>query len=85
MKTDSTRDKPFACEAWSEHQASLALNQSKKKTKQDGLKAVNHKTINDEGKRKRSVNQYFWYRVWVGCNILLVMIIIYAAYKFFVR
>ncbi len=81
----STTNKPFACEAWSEHQASLALNQSKKQTRQEGLKAVNHKTINDERKRKRSVNQDFWYRVWVSCNIFLVMIIIYTAYQFFTR
>ena len=81
----STTNKPFACEAWSEHQASLSLNQSKKQTRQEDLKAVNHKTIDDESARKHAVNMQFWHRVWVSCNVLLLMIILYAAYQYFVR
>lgn len=85
MKTKSTTDKPFACEAWSERQAHMALAQTIEQNKQDDRRAQNHQGINDESERKESINMQFWHRVWVSCNTLLVMIILYAAYQFFVR
>ena len=86
MTIKSTTGKPLACDAlWNERQASFSLEQSAAQTKQDGLKAVNHQTISNEDDRKQAANGTFWYRVWVGCNVLLLMIILYAAYQFLVR
>ena len=57
----STDKELFACEYWSEHQASLSLEQDKAVNQQDDLRAANKKTIDDEASRKRSVNQQFWH------------------------
>lgn len=85
MKTKATRDKPFACEAWSERQAHLALTQTVEQNKQDDRRAQNHQGIKDESERKEAVNQSFWHRVWVSCNVLFLLIVIYAVLQFFVR
>ena len=81
----STTNKPFACEAWSEHQASLDMARTIEQNRQDDVRAVNRESDKKEQDRKESMNQDFWYRVWVSCNVLLLMIIFYAAYKFFTR
>lgn len=44
MKTDSTRDKPFACEAWSEHQASLDMARTIEQNRQDDVRAANRES-----------------------------------------
>lgn len=85
MKTDSTRDKPFACEAWSEHQASLDMARTIEQNRQDDVRAANRESDKKKQDRKESMNQDFWYRVWVGCNTLLLLIIVYAAYQFLAR
>lgn len=41
--------------------ADYALKQSVAQTRQKDLKAANHQTIDDEAKRKQSVNQQFWH------------------------
>ena len=42
--------------------ADYALEQSAAQTKQKGLKAINHQTIDDEDSRKEQVNGDFWHR-----------------------
>lgn len=59
----STDENLFACEYWSEHQAGLSLEQDKAINRQDDLRATNKKTIDDEAKRKQSVNQQFWHSI----------------------
>ena len=132
----STDKDLFACEYWSEHQASLSLEQDKKyvarpyraqerslnnsvenirrdvmrarsarqqdmddtiqaciynikrrdldnKIKNgldDGLPVI--KTINKESGHKHSVNQQFWHRAWIVCNLICVAIIIYTLFHF---
>ena len=41
--------------------ADYALTQNIAQKRQKDLKAVNHQTIDDEAKRKQSVNQQFWH------------------------
>lgn len=70
---------------FNERQAHMALAQTIEQNKQDDLRAMNRKTINDESERKESVNMQFWRRVWVSCNVLLLLIVIYAVFQFFTR
>ena len=67
---------------FNERTASLELARTIEQNKQDDLRAMNRKTINDESERKESVNMQFWHRVWVSCNVLLLLIVIYAAFSF---
>lgn len=69
---------------FNERTASRELARTIEQNKRDDLRAINHQKIDDEAKRKQSANDAFWHRVWVSCNALFVMIIIYAAYRFFV-
>lgn len=46
---------------FNERTASLELARTIEQNKQDDLKAMNKKTIDDEAKRKQSVNQQFWH------------------------
>ena len=43
--------------------ADYALTQNIAQTRQKDLKAVNHQMIDDEAKRKQSVNQQFWHSI----------------------
>lgn len=70
---------------FNERQAHMALAQTIEQNKQDDLKAMNRKTINDESERKESVNMQFWRRVWVSCNVLLLLVVIYGLFQFFTR
>lgn len=67
---------------FNERTASLELARTVEKNKQDDLRAANHQTIKKESDRKELVNQRFWHRVWVVCNTLLLLIVIYAAFSF---
>lgn len=57
----STNRNPLACDLWNERQAHISMQQDAEKNKQDDLRAMNKKTIDDEAKRKQSVNQQFWH------------------------
>ena len=82
----STTNKPLACDAlWNERQAHMAMKNTIEQNKQDDLRATNRKTINDESERKESVNMQFWRRVWVSCNVLLLLVVIYGLFQFFTR
>lgn len=70
---------------FNERQAHMALAQTIEQNKQDGLRAMNRKTINDESERKESANMQFWRRVWVSCNVLLLLVVIYGLFQFFTR
>ena len=70
---------------FNERQAHMALVQTIEQNKQDDLRAMNRKTINDESERKESVNMQFWRRVWVSCNVLLLLIVAYGLFQFFTR
>lgn len=70
---------------FNERQAHMSLVQTIEQNKQDDLRAMNRKTINDEGDRKESVNMQFWRRVWVSCNVLLLLVVIYGLFQFFTR
>lgn len=70
---------------FNERQAHMALAQTIEQNKQDDLRAMNRKTINDESERKESVNMQFWRRVWVSCNVLLLLVVIYGLFQFFTR
>ena len=82
----STTDKPLACDdLWNERQAHMALVQTIEQNKQDDLRVTNHQTIKKESDRKESVNQQFWHRIWVSCNVLLLLVVIYGLFQFFTR
>lgn len=58
----STTNKPLACDAiWNERQAHFAMQKTIEQNKQDDLRAMNKKTIDDEANRKESVNMQFWH------------------------
>ena len=62
MTIKSTTNKPLACDAiWNERQAHFAMQNTIEQNKQDDLRAMNKKTIDDEADRKQSVNQQFWH------------------------
>ena len=85
MKIKSTDQSLFACEQlFNESQASFALEQSKEQTKQEGLKATNHKTIDDEDDRKQSVNMQFWHSIKqvvfvIACAAIVIYTLIHFA------
>ena len=63
--------------------ADFALEQSAAQTKQEGLKAVNDKTIDDEDNRKQSVSMQFWHSIkQVVFVIVCAAIIIYTLIHF---
>ena len=63
--------------------ADYALEQSAAQTKQQGLKAVNHQTIDNEDDRKQSVNVQFWHSIkQVVFVITCAAIIIYTLIHF---
>lgn len=63
--------------------ADSALEQSAAQTKKKGLKAVNHKTIDDEDSRKQSVNMQFWHSIkQVVFVITCAAIVIYTLFHF---
>ena len=78
-----TTDKPLACDAlWNERQAHIAMQQSKEQVIKDGIKARNAQTRLEEQLRKERVNEQFFHRVWVVCNIVFAAIVIYALFHF---
>lgn len=70
---------------FNERTASIELARTIEQNKQDDLRAMNRKTINDESERKESVNMQFWRRVWVSCNVLLLLIVAYGLFQFLTR
>lgn len=53
---------PLACDSiWNDRQAHFAMQNTIEQNKQDDLRAMNKKTIDDEAKRKQSVNKQFWH------------------------
>lgn len=70
---------------FNERTASIELARTIEQNKQDDLRAMNKKTIDDESERKESVNMQFWRRVWVSCNVLLLLVVIYGLFQFFTR
>ena len=65
-----------------EYAAMKGLADSKERAKQDYIADRNTVTRFEESERKESVNMQFWHRVWVSCNVLLLLIVIYAAFSF---
>lgn len=64
--------------------ADYALKQSVAQTRQKDLKAVNHQAIDDEAKRKQSVNQQFWHSMKeiifvITCAAIIVYTLIHFA------
>lgn len=67
---------------FNERTASFSLEQSAAQTKQEGLKATNHKTIDDEANRKQSVNSDFWHRVMNVMTLIAIAIVAYTLFHF---
>ena len=62
--------------------ANFALEQSAAQTKQKGLKAVNHKTIDNEDSRKEQVNGDFWHRARQVLTLIAIAIVAYTLFHF---
>ncbi len=73
----STDKDLFACE----RQAHLYYEDAAQVNK-DRIADRNARTRIDEQLRKERVNNEFWGRVWVVCNIVFVAIILYALFHF---
>ncbi len=73
----STDKNLFACE----RQAHLYYEDAAQVNK-DRIADRNARTRIDEQLRKERVNNEFWGRVWVVCNIVFVAIILYALFHF---
>lgn len=70
---------------FNERQAHMALAQTIEQNKQDDVRAINREAAKKESDRKESVNMQFWRRVWVSCNVLLLLVVIYGLFQFFTR
>ena len=70
---------------FNERQAHMALVQTIEQNKQDDVRAINREAAKKESDRKESVNMQFWRRVWVSCNVLLLLIVAYGLFQFFTR
>lgn len=68
-----------------EYDAMKGLADSKERAKQDYIAYRNTVTRFEESERKDSVNMQFWRRVWVSCNVLLFLVVIYGLFQFFTR
>lgn len=68
-----------------EYDAMKWLADSKERAKQDYIADRNTVTRFEESERKESVNMQFWRRVWVSCNVLLLLVVIYGLFQFFTR
>ena len=81
----STTNKPLACDViWNERQAHFAMQNTIEQNKQDDLRAMNKKTIDDEADRKQSVNQQFWHSMKeiifvIACAAIAVYTLIHFA------
>lgn len=69
---------------FNERTASLELARTIEQNKQDDLKAMNKKTIDDEAKRKQSVNQQFWHSMkeiifMIACAAIAIYTLIHFA------
>ncbi|MBA2057351.1 hypothetical protein H0262_05575 [Psychrobacter cryohalolentis] len=62
--------------------ADFALKQSAAQTRQKGLKAVNHKMIDDEDSRKEQVNGVFWHRARQVLTLIAIAIVAYTLFHF---
>ncbi len=76
----STDKNLFACE----RQAHLYYEDAAQVNK-DRIADRNTVTRFEESERKESVNMQFWHRVWVSCNVLLLLVVIYGLFQFFTR
>lgn len=70
---------------FNERQAHMALVQTIEQNKQDDVRAINREAAKKESDRKESANMQFWRRVWVSCNVLLLLVVIYGLFQFFTR
>ena len=76
---------PLACDSiWNDRQAHFAMQNTIEQNKQDDLRAMNKKTIDDEAKRKQSVNQQFWHSMKeiifiIACAAIAVYTLIHFA------
>lgn len=66
-----------------EYDAMQGLSSSKHEAIQDAKRERNREHLLSEQLRKERVNEAFWHRVWVVCNIVfLAIIILYALFHF---
>lgn len=76
---------PLACDAlWNDRQAHFAMQNTIEQNKQDDLRAMNKKTIDDEADRKQSVNMQFWHSMKeiifvIACAAIAVYTLIHFA------
>ena len=76
---------PLACDAlWNERQAHFAMQNTIEQNKQDDLRAMNKKTIDDEADRKQSINMQFWHSMKeiifvIACAAIAVYTLIHFA------
>lgn len=76
------REKRIKVMKFNERTASFSLEQSAAQTKQEDLKATNHKTIDDEFNSKQSVNSDFWHRVMNVMTLIAIAIVAYTLFHF---
>ena len=76
---------PLACDSiWNDRQAHFAMQNTIEQNKQDDLRAMNKKTIDDEADRKQSVNMQFWHSMKeiifvIACAAIAVYTLIHFA------
>lgn len=81
----ATTNKSLPCDAlWNERQAHFAMQQDVEQNKQDDLRAMNKKTIDDEADRKQSVNMQFWHSMkeiifMIACAAIAIYTLIHFA------
>ncbi len=69
---------------FNERTASIELARTIEQNKQDDLRAMNRKTINDESERKESVNMQFWHSMkeiifMIACAAIAIYTLIHFA------
>lgn len=78
----STDENLFACEYWSEHQASLSLEQNKRYAAQDALRERNHRSELNKQLEKQRKNSEFWHRVMNVLTVIAIAVVIYTLFHF---
>lgn len=78
----STDENLFACEYWSEHQASLSLEQNKVYAAQDALRERNHRSELNKQLEKQRKNGEFWHRVMNVLTVIAIAVVIYTLFHF---
>ena len=81
----SATNQKLACDdLWNERQAHFAMQNTIEQNKQDDLRAMNKKTIDDEADRKQSINMQFWHSMKeiifvIACAAIAVYTLIHFA------